>query len=103
MATKECHEDFAERRKTFIKGLESGFATDGITEKHHHEINRVVLPKACASELHVLLDSIEQTNMGQDLGHRRHFSHPAWVEGCDFGRIWMVIGECVILLVCPPC
>jgi len=76
MATKERHEDFAQRRKTFIKGLEGGFATDGITEKHHHEINRVVLPKACASELHVFLDSIEQTNMGKDLGHRRHFSHP---------------------------
>jgi len=64
MATKERHEDFAQRRKTFIKRLEGGFATDGITEKHHHEIHRVVLPKACASELHVILDRIRASQDG---------------------------------------
>lgn len=78
MATKEGHEDVCKGRKTFIKGGESPFTAESITEKHDHEINRIVRAEACASKLHVLLDGCEQADMAQNLSKGRHFSHPAW-------------------------
>jgi len=59
MATKQRHEDFCEGSKTFIKGLKGRFATERIAQKHDHEIDRVVLAKACARKLHVILDGFE--------------------------------------------
>ena len=78
MATKKRHEDGCEGRKTFIKGLKSRFAAERIAQKHDHEIDRVILTKACASKLHMILDGFEQTDMREYLGHRSHFSHPRW-------------------------
>src|SRR5437660_1225241 len=56
MTTKQRHEDFCKGSKTFIKGLKGRFSTERIAHKHDHEIHRVVLAKACARNLHVLLD-----------------------------------------------
>ena len=76
MATKQRHEDFCKGSKTFIKGLKGRFSTERIAQKHDHEINCVILTKACARKLHVLLDGFEQTDMHKYLGQRCHFSHP---------------------------
>ena len=76
MAVKQAHENFCKGRKTFIKGLKGRLAADGISQKHDHEINRVVFAKACARKLHMILDGFEQTKMGEYVGHRSHFSHP---------------------------
>ncbi len=81
MASKEAHENVCKGSKTFIKGLKGHFAADGIAQKHDHEINRVVFAKACACKLHMILDGVQQTDMGQYVGHRGHFSHPRWGRG----------------------
>src|SRR5207249_1593304 len=78
MATKKRHEDGGEGRKTFIKGLKGRFSSERRAQKHDHEIHRVILTKACARKLHVILDSFEQSDMREYLGHRSHFSHPGW-------------------------
>ena len=76
MAVKQGHENFCKGSKTFIKGLKGWFAAQRIAKKHDDEINRVVLPKSCTRKLHVILDSVQHTNMGKDLGHRSHFPKP---------------------------
>ena len=50
LALKECHEDVCKGGKSLIKGTEGPFATEGIAQKHDHEINRVVRPETCASK-----------------------------------------------------
>ena len=59
MTTKQRHEHFCKGSKPFIKGLKGRFSTERIAHKHDHEIHRVVLAKACACNLHVLLDGFE--------------------------------------------
>jgi hypothetical protein len=78
MAVKQREEDVGKGSKTFIKGLKGGFATDGITEQHDHEINRVVGTKTGASKSDVLLHGCEQADMREYLGHHCYLSHPGW-------------------------
>ena len=78
MALKQGHEDGSPGSKTFIKGLKGWFEASSISQKHDHEIHRVILTKACAGKWHVFLDSFEQTDMAQHLSESCHFSHPGW-------------------------
>ena len=59
MATKERHKGFGKGLESRIKRFEGGFAAKGIPQKHHHEINGVVVTKAGASKSDLILDGFE--------------------------------------------
>ncbi len=68
MTTKERHESVGKGQESLVKGLQRAFTTETIADQHNHEINGIVLAKACAGKLHAFLDGF------QDAGRDQHLS-----------------------------
>src|SRR5439155_23623768 len=76
ITTKEGHKRFHKWGEAFIKGLQCGFARNGVADEHDDKIDEVVLPKARTGEAHLVLDGLEHPRMREHLSKGCHLSHP---------------------------
>src|SRR5260370_37556708 len=84
MTTKERHESVGKGQESLVKGLQRAFTTETIADQHDHEINGIVLAKACAGKLHAVLNGFQDASRDQHLSKGGSFCSPGRDRGNGF-------------------